>query len=162
MIKRFATLPNGTCPDLAAFKLPPCSLSQEDDIETMAKEALKNRWPHLYLFGHPQKPYPTYYENDLNNVMIGICKAREKYEFNRQDVEIALKAMEIALKPMDNDLASTILRLKSLKELQFGIIKQLLIPNTPLIPIAFEVEYELDEFPLMNSDGTVKGVWVYE
>lgn len=44
-----------------------------EEIEKMAMDSLKNKWSHLY-FGneYPKKPYPTSFENDLNNIMQGI------------------------------------------------------------------------------------------
>ena len=44
----------------------------EEAAEKLAMDKLKNKWEHLYIFGYPQKPFPTNYENDLNNVKVGL------------------------------------------------------------------------------------------
>ena len=44
----------------------------EEAAEKLAMDKLKSKWEHLYIFGYPQKPFPTNYENDLNNVKVGL------------------------------------------------------------------------------------------
>jgi hypothetical protein len=46
-------------------------------IEKIAMDKLKNKWGHLYTFGYPQRPFPTNYENDLNNIKIGLYEGAE-------------------------------------------------------------------------------------
>ena len=41
-------------------------------VEEIAMYKLKDKWAHLYLFGLPKRPFPTEYERDLNNVIIGL------------------------------------------------------------------------------------------
>jgi len=48
------------------------TLEEAADIERIAMDKLKNKWGHLYTFGYPQRPFPTNYENDLNNIKIGL------------------------------------------------------------------------------------------
>ena len=50
------------------------TLEEGFEIEKIAMDKLKSKWEHLYTFGYPQKPFPTNYENDLNNVKIGLCE----------------------------------------------------------------------------------------
>jgi hypothetical protein len=47
-------------------------IKETAEIEKRAMDLLKSKWEHLYTFGYPQKPFPTNYENDLNNVKVGI------------------------------------------------------------------------------------------
>jgi hypothetical protein len=51
------------------------SINEIDKIEKIAMDKLKHRWSHLYAFGYPKKPFPTNYENDLNNVKIGLYES---------------------------------------------------------------------------------------
>jgi hypothetical protein len=53
------------------------------EIEKFAMDILKNKWPHLYIFGYPKKPYPTNYENDLNCTLLGLLKSQT---FNEKDM----------------------------------------------------------------------------
>lgn len=56
-----------------------------EEIEKMAMDSLKNKWSHLYwLDEYPKKPYPTNFENDLKNVMLGIS-----LKINSSEVAIA-------------------------------------------------------------------------
>jgi hypothetical protein len=48
------------------------TLEEVADMERVAMDKLKNKWGHLYTFGYPQRPFPTNYENDLNNIKIGL------------------------------------------------------------------------------------------
>jgi hypothetical protein len=48
------------------------TLEEAANIERLAMDKLKNKWEHLYTFGYPQRPFPTNYENDLNNIKIGL------------------------------------------------------------------------------------------
>jgi hypothetical protein len=48
------------------------TIEEAADIERIAMDKLKNKWGHLYTFGYPQRPFPTNYENDLNNIKIGL------------------------------------------------------------------------------------------
>ena len=41
-------------------------------LELEAISLLKNKWEYLYTFGNPKRPFPRNYENDLNNVMLGL------------------------------------------------------------------------------------------
>jgi|688.fasta_scaffold19913_18 hypothetical protein len=47
-------------------------LEEAAEIEKIAMDKLKSKWEHLYTFGYPKKPFPTNYENDLNNVKVGL------------------------------------------------------------------------------------------
>jgi hypothetical protein len=62
-------------------------------IEKIAMDKLKNKWGHLYIFGYPQRPFPTNYENDLNNIKIGLYEGAEwKAErmYSEEEVEIII------------------------------------------------------------------------
>jgi len=48
------------------------TLEEAAEIEKVAMDKLKSKWPHLYTFGYPQRPFPTNYENDLNNIKVGL------------------------------------------------------------------------------------------
>ena len=69
-------------------KLKQETLEEGFEIEKIAMDKLKSKWEHLYTFGYPQKPFPTNYENDLNNVKIGLCegaKWQQKQSYNEQE-----------------------------------------------------------------------------
>lgn len=82
-------------------KLSDNSLKQETleeaaDIEKIAMDKLKNKWGHLYTFGYPQRPFPTNYENDLNNIKIGLYEGakwqqeQDKNKYSEEEVLIIL------------------------------------------------------------------------
>jgi hypothetical protein len=52
-------------------------LEEVAGIEIIAMDKLKNKWGHLYTFGYPQRPFPTNYENDLNNIKIGLYEGKK-------------------------------------------------------------------------------------
>jgi hypothetical protein len=52
-------------------------LKENADIEIIAMDKLKNKWGHLYTFGYPKRPFPTNYENDLNNIKIGLYEGKK-------------------------------------------------------------------------------------
>jgi hypothetical protein len=58
------------------------TLEEVADMERVAMDKLKNKWGHLYTFGYPQRPFPTNYENDLNNIKIGLYEGA-KYQAKR-------------------------------------------------------------------------------
>jgi hypothetical protein len=58
---------------------PQETLEEAADMERVAMDKLKNKWGHLYTFGYPQRPFPTNYENDLNNIKIGLYEGA-KYQ----------------------------------------------------------------------------------
>jgi hypothetical protein len=69
------------------------TLEDAADIERIAMDKLKNKWGHLYTFGYPQRPFPTNYENDLNNIKVGLYegakwKAQRMYSKFDLDAEI--------------------------------------------------------------------------
>ena len=183
-IKRFASTPNYTVPKLEGYKLPEIPKSREDDAEGMAKELLKSKWAHLYRFGHPKKPYPTDYENELNNVINGIYKAREKYEFTLYDIRKAfLNGIAITGEGANGEYCNGN---SPDIEHEFGQNADIYIESITRIPIAIEVEMvevkvnpmgrivdpmdvgqnqsscKWEQRPATHPDGTVKGVWVYE
>jgi hypothetical protein len=75
------------------------TLEEASDIERIAMDKLKNKWGHLYTFGYPQRPFPTNYENDLNNIKIGL------YEGTKWQAE-RIGLMEIELRHTKTLLAS--------------------------------------------------------
>jgi hypothetical protein len=58
-------------------------------------DKLKNKWGHLYTFGYPQRPFPTNYENDLNNIKIGLYEGtkwqqeQDKHKYSEEDMRNA-------------------------------------------------------------------------
>jgi hypothetical protein len=72
-----------------------------EDVEKTAMDKLKSKWEHLYKFGYPKKPFPTNYENDLNNVKIGLYEGlfywgnqkKIKIRVANEHVEHVLKSM---------------------------------------------------------------------
>ena len=138
MTKRFKIEPDLTCPELAGYKLPPCSRCQEDGVEIESEK---------YGFRVPYNGSNEFYDKDaIKHFKAGYHKAREKFEFSESQLRQALSMAFIAVQDGGNITSDEIIQ--SLR--------------TPRTPIAIEVEYELDEFPLTNPDGTVKGVYVYE
>jgi hypothetical protein len=60
----------------------------EFEIEKIAMDKLKSKWAHLYTFGYPQKPFPTFYENDLNNIKIGVYEGiKYQQEQDKQEIQ---------------------------------------------------------------------------
>jgi hypothetical protein len=148
MTKQFKINPDLTCPELAGYKLPSFSRSQEDDVEI--PEGFANSYQN-YAFGEGYKS--------------GYTKAREKFEFSEEQLKQAFfTGFEMALDTFSSKSKSVVFHnyLKSLR--------------TPRNPIAIEVEMakpsesfgafvgnSIGEFvPALNPDGTVKGRWVYE
>ena len=71
------------------------TLEEAADIERIAMDKLKNKWGHLYTFGYPQRPFPTNYENDLNNIKIGLyegAKWQAERMYSEEDLRKAFKA----------------------------------------------------------------------
>lgn len=60
------------------------------ELELEAMDLLKHKWEHLYMFGYPKKPFPTNYQNDLNNVIVGLTS---KY-VEKQKLEFAIKQLK--------------------------------------------------------------------
>jgi hypothetical protein len=64
-------------------------------IEKIAMDKLKDKWNHLYTFGYPQRPFPTNYENDLNNIKIGLYEGakwqqeQDKNKYSEEDLRTA-------------------------------------------------------------------------
>jgi hypothetical protein len=68
------------------------TLEEAADIERIAMDKLKNKWGHLYTFGYPQRPFPTNYENDLNNIKIGLyegAKWQQERSYSEEDIKKA-------------------------------------------------------------------------
>jgi hypothetical protein len=168
MTKQFKINPDLTCPELAGYKLPSFSRSQEDDVEI--PEGFANSYQ-SYEFGEGYKS--------------GYTKAREKFEFSEEQLKQAFfTGFEMALDTFSSKSKSVVFHnyLKSLR--------------TPRNPIAIEVEMsyyykdsvqfddtdtiwiqcyksrfdelkkstmiETKEVPILNPDGTVKGRYIYE
>jgi hypothetical protein len=69
------------------------TIEEAVDIERIAMDKLKNKWGHLYTFGYPQRPFPTNYENDLNNIKIGLyegAKWQAERMYSEEEVLIIL------------------------------------------------------------------------
>ena len=65
------------------------TLEEAAEIEKIAMDKLKSKWEHLYTFGYPQKPFPTNYENDLNNVKVGLYEGAKWQQQNSYSEEEA-------------------------------------------------------------------------
>ncbi len=55
----------------------------------------KSRWEHLYTFGYPKRPFPTNYENDLNNIKIGLYEGFKLQAERMYSKEEVLDAWEL-------------------------------------------------------------------
>jgi|688.fasta_scaffold567088_2 hypothetical protein len=77
------------------------TIEEAADIERIAMDKLKNKWGHLYTFGYPQRPFPTNYENDLNNIKIGLYegakwqKEKDKNKYSEEEVIEFIKTFDI-------------------------------------------------------------------
>lgn len=67
----------------------------EEDIEKMAMDELKNKWSHLYISGYPKKPFPSNYQHDLDMIMLGYYKAKANSKvYTEEDIRLALQKGE--------------------------------------------------------------------
>lgn len=141
MTKQFKINPDLTCPELAGYRLPPCSRGQEDGVEI--PQSFGNSYQN-YAFGEGYKS--------------GYTKAREKYEFTEIQLRQAMLFGSMQSKLTPNEL-----------KLSFNQLLQSL--RTPRTPIAIEVEMDSTKsllgvwtgfVPALNPDGTVKGRYIYE
>ena len=77
------------------------TIEEAADIERIAMDKLKNKWNHLYTFGYPKRPFPTNYENDLNNIKIGLyegAKYQAEKMYSEEDmIEILHSRMKYTL-----------------------------------------------------------------
>jgi hypothetical protein len=77
------------------------TIEEAADIERIAMDKLKNKWGHLYIFGYPQRPFPTNYENNLNNIKIGLYegakrqKEQDKNKYSEEEVIEFIKTFDI-------------------------------------------------------------------
>jgi hypothetical protein len=77
-------------------------LEEAAEIEKIAMDKLKSKWEHLYTFGYPQKPFPTNYENDLNNVKVGLYEGAnwmQERMYSEKEVESLLHKYMQSQKP---------------------------------------------------------------
>jgi hypothetical protein len=72
------------------------TLEEVAEIEKIAMDKLKSKWEHLYTFGYPQKPFPTNYENDFNNVKVGLYEGAKWQQQNSYSEEDLRKAIQLA------------------------------------------------------------------
>lgn len=144
MTKRFKIEPDLTCPELAGYKLPPCSRCQEDGVVKKLSD-LFTSVGHNFEIAMPE----------LKEGLIELCKAREKFEFSESDLRRALSMAFIAVQDGGNITSDEIIQSLS----------------TQRTPIAIDVEMDSTKsllgvwtgfIPATNPDGTVKGVYVYE
>ena len=148
MTKTFKLTPDLTCPELAGYKLPQIEL---DGVGQPLTDYIKEKHNQAECIGF----------------IDGYTKAREKYEFSREDMA---KVIEYMIKnPISAELRTEL-------EIDFNngvsvlskYFERILTPRTP---IAIEVEMDSTKsllgvwtgfVPALNPDGTVKGRWVYE
>ena len=170
MIKRFAiTTENGklTCPELAGYELPELPEHQEDDVEGMAENEYRE---------YPSDPKGSNFQNnrDINchrkrkAFIKGYLKAREKFEFMRQDLIDLVQAIK--------DYTYESGGVFGYDEREASEFVDIFLNGRNRTPIAIEVDMAkpsesfgafvgnvIGEFvPATNPDGTVKGRWVYE
>jgi uncharacterized GH25 family protein len=154
MTKRFKIEPDFTCPELAGYKLPPIERRQEDDVEAMAKEEFNNI-DNPIRSGIDNHSYKTGFTE-------GYTKAREKYEFSREDLVHAI------------DLAQEVHKPKYCHHYEHTYTPEQIM-SILLTPIAIEVEMvqksingsipvgqDWECVPATNPDGTLKGRYIYE
>ncbi len=165
MTKRFKLTTDLTCPELAGYKLPPCSRGQEDGVEAIVKNLMG-----LPDYLNLESMSPSM-KGSFDFGVQCYNKAREKYEFSREDMA---KVIEYMIKnPISAELRT---------ELEIDFNKGVSVLSkyferilTPRNPIAIEVEMiqksingsipvgqDWECVPATNPDGTVKGRWVYE
>lgn len=180
MIKTFTLTPNYTCPELVGYKLPSFPRSQEDDIEAMAKEEFNNI-DNPIRSGIDNHSYKTGFTE-------GYHKAREKYEFSREDminfaqwVESSNEANmydrknRLRFEPMMGGNPESVKRMPELLELYLNrrpIAIEVEMVEVKVNPMGRIVDLmdltqnqsscTWQERPDTNPDGTVKGRWVYE
>jgi len=155
MTKTFPLLPDLTCPELVGYKLPSFPRSQEDDIEAMAKEEFNNI-DNPIRSGIDNHSYKTGFTE-------GYHKAREKFEFSREDMIDLVEGLKVYTSETQSVLGHD--------TWEASYFVDMFIDNrTPRTPIAIKVEMwpsipgkDDKEIPKLNPDGTVKVVrWVYE
>jgi len=98
------------------------TLEEAADIERLAMDKLKNKWEHLYTFGYPQRPFPTNYENDLNNIKIGLhegAKWQAKQLFKDDAIQTLEKGLALLLKKQERMYSEE--ELKSAFKIGFNI-----------------------------------------
>ena len=165
MKRTFAlTTANGkpTCPELVGYELPEWN-HQEEDVEGMAENSSE-----IQEATYTPQHKVTYKHGFID----GYHKAREKFEFSRQDLIGLVESLKDYTAESNN-----ILGYDEREASEFVDI--FLNGRTPRTPIAIEVEMvestaynairlqdETDCFgyyiPATNPDGTLKGRWVYE
>jgi hypothetical protein len=85
------------------------------ELKLEAMDILKSKWSHLYMFGYPKRPFPTNYENDLNNVIIGLTS---KY-VEKQKLEFAIQQLKsVSLGLSDANTVTVYNLLQKIKELE--------------------------------------------
>lgn len=162
MTKTFPLLPDNTCPELAGYKLPELPRSQEDDVKAMAKEEFNNI-DNPIRSGIDNHSYKTGFTE-------GYRKAREKFEFSRQDLIDLVEGLKVYTSETQSILGDDTWEASD-------FVDMFIDNRTPRTPIAIEVEMEREyiipsgkdvkyiyvDIPATNPDGTVKVVrWVYE
>ncbi len=68
-----------------------------EELEKKAIDIIKStgKWSHLFIFGNPKKPYPTNFENDLNNVMLGLTSKFIQSEKIKAQIEENKSVLEM-------------------------------------------------------------------
>ena len=156
MTKRFKIEPDFTCPELAGYKLPPCSRSQEDGVEAIVKNLMG-----LPDYLNLESMSPSM-KGSFDFGVQCYNKAREKYEFSREDLVHAI------------DLAQEVHKPKYCHHYEHTYTPEQIM-SILLTPIAIEVEMvqksingsipvgqDWERVPATNPDGTLKGRYIYE
>lgn len=90
------------------------------ELELEAMDILKSKWSHLYMFGYPKRPFPTNYENDLNNVIIGLTSnwvEKQKLQFAIEQLdEIKSKMSFFEISNMENTLDNLYYKIQELEQ----------------------------------------------
>jgi len=154
MTKTFPLLPDLTCPELAGYKLPSFPRSQEDDVKAMAKEEFNNI-DNPIRSGIDNHSYKTGFTE-------GYRKAREKFEFSREDMIDLVEGLKVYTSETQSILGDDTWEASD-------FVDMFIDNRTPRHPIAIEVEMwasipgkDDKEIPKLNPDGTVKVVkWIF-
>ena len=137
MTKQFKINPDLTCPELAGYRLPSFSRSQEDDLRKMAKQ----------------------YAVSECDFISGYTKARKKYEFTEADMKYIF---ECGRNYQNNAEVTFKVSIDHLRTPRTPIAIEVEMAK-PSESFGAFVGNSIGEFvPALNPDGTVKGRWVYE
>ena len=163
MTKQFKINPDLTCPELAGYRLPSFSRSQEDDVEALAENEYRE---------YPSDPKGSNYQNnrDINchrkrkAFIKGYTKAREKYEFTEADMKYIFECgrnyqnngevtFKVSIAHLRNPIAIEVEMVQGFED-EHGDFS-VSMNNLDGVQIGRATR------PALNPDGTVKGRYIY-